>query len=183
MAKLILISGGNGSGKSRWAEKLLSGFPGERFYIATMVPQTADNLVRIEKHRAQRAGLGFVTVEAPGKIGEAPVTPGSAVLLEDVSNLLGNAMFATGGTAAEVFEDIQALLQRCALLAAVTISGLSVEGYTGETARYIAALNRLNGQLFSAADAAVQMKDRVAHAVKGDADALIQAAFRGVFNL
>ena len=41
----------------------------------------------------------------------------------------------------QVLEDILALSRRCGTLIAVTISGLSEEGYEGETAGYIRALN------------------------------------------
>lgn len=51
MGKIILISGPNGSGKSRFAEGLAEKFPGRRYYIATMKPQTEDNLRRIQRHR------------------------------------------------------------------------------------------------------------------------------------
>ena len=44
MGKLILISGPNGSGKSRYAESLFASAPPERYYIATMVPQTEENI-------------------------------------------------------------------------------------------------------------------------------------------
>lgn len=169
MGKLVLIFGPNDSGKSRFAEALLSRFPGPRYYVATMIPQTAENRRRIEKHRRQRAGLGFQTLELPGPVGDAPVSGDTAVLLEDVSNLLANAMFARGGTAAEVFSDMQRLRTRCALLAAVTISGLTAEGVDDMgTAAYIAALDRLNAALLDASDAAVLMEDGVPRACKGD---------------
>ena len=158
MGELLLVSGGNGSGKSRFAERWLDERAGkERWYIATMLPQTEDNYARIEKHRRQREGLGFTTLELPRKVGNAPV--GGAVLLEDVSNLLANVYFENGGTAETVFRDILNLHARCELLAAVTISGLTEEGYSGETAAYIRELNRLNRLLLDAADQAVELRN------------------------
>ena len=56
MGRLILVAGPNGSGKSLFAEQLTARTGRERFYIATMLPVTDDNLARIEKHRRQRAG-------------------------------------------------------------------------------------------------------------------------------
>ena len=172
MGRLILISGPNDSGKSRFAEGLFAGWPGERFYIATMRPVTEDNRARIEKHRRQRAGLGFVTLEKPRHVGDAPAGPGSAVLLEDVSNLLGNAMFEAGEDEDAVLADILALRERCARLAAVTISGLDPADCEGETAAYVRALNRLNALLFEASDAAAVMEKGAARWRKGGADAL-----------
>ena len=156
---LVLISGPNSSGKSLFAEGLISRTGGDRFYIATMVPQTEDNRRRIEKHRAQRQGLHFTTLELPYGVGSAPVTPGSAVLLEDVSNLMANAFFDRGRGPEDVLRDILALSRRCSLLVAVTISGLSADGYDGETADYIAALTSLNQALLREADLAAEMRD------------------------
>lgn len=168
MGKLILICGSNGSGKSRYAETLISRTTGERYYIATMQPQTQENHRRIEKHRLQREGLHFHTLELPWKIGDATVSPTSVVLLEDVSNLLGNILFAKGGRMEEAFEDILALKERCRLLVAVSISGLCPDGYDGETASYIRGLNDLNERLADLADVVVTMQDGQPVCEKGD---------------
>ena len=159
MGQLILISGPNDSGKSRFAEQLAAQTTGPRYYIATMEPAVPENYARIEKHRRQRAGLGFVTLELPHGVGDAPVSPDSVVLLEDISNLLANALFSRDGSAAEVLEDLTRLQSRCKLLIAVTIGGLSSEGYDGETAGYIDALNELNDALFARASGAARMQD------------------------
>lgn len=172
MGKLLLIAGPNGSGKSRFAESLAARFSGERYYIATMVPQTEENARRIVRHRRQRAGLHFVTMELPRFIGSAGVGAGAFVLLEDVSNLLANAMFGGGGTADTVFAEIESLRRRCALLTAVTISGLASGDYAGETAAYIRGLNALNARLLDTADAAAVLRDGVPQWRKGGQDEL-----------
>ncbi len=171
MGKLILISGPNGSGKSRFAEALVSRTAGPRYYIATMEPQTEENRRRVEKHRAQRAGLGFTTLELPWGVGEAAVDRQSVVLLEDVSNLLGNLMFRRGEDGEAAYGEIRALSRRCALLVAVTISGLNAGDYTGETAGYIHALNALNGRLFRYAQAAAELENGVPRWRRGGPDA------------
>ena len=172
MGRLILVSGANDSGKSRWAERYLSGYPGEKYYIATMVPETEETRRRIEKHRRQRAGLGFHTLELPEDVENAPVSPNSAVLLEDVSNLLGNARFQSGKGWEAVGAALIALRARTALLCAVTISGLTEEGYEGETAEYIRELNLLNAFLTAASDSAVSMENGDPQVVKGEPYAL-----------
>lgn len=159
MGKLLLISGGNGSGKSRYAESFISKTTGPRYYIATMEPQTEDNHRRIQKHIDQRFGMGFVTLELPAQVQTANVTEDSVVLLEDVSNLLGNTIFGMDSTMEETFQDILSLQRKCKLLVAVTIAGLSPEGYDEETTSYINDLNHLNQRLYNLSDAAVTMKD------------------------
>ena len=173
MRTLILISGANGSGKSRYAERIVARTTGERYYIATMRPCSEENLQRIEKHREQRKDLQFTTLECPYQVGAAVVERDGVVLLEDVSNLLANAMFERGGDEASVYADIEALCSRCRLLVAVTITGLRADGYDGEKAAYIRALNGLNQRLYDRAAAAVAMKDGAPFAEKGDLDEII----------
>ena len=133
-----------------------------------MQPCTEENHLRIEKHRRQRQGLGFQTLECPYQIGDAPVSTDGVVLLEDVSNLLANAVFEKGNSAENVFLDICALAERCAILVAVTISGLKDEGYEGETADYIHGLNDINKRLFEKAAVAITMRDGIPVCQKGD---------------
>ena len=165
MGTLILVAGENGSGKSRCAENIVAQTTGRRYYIAT--------LRRVEKHRRQRRDLRFTTLELPHRVGAAAVENGSVVLLEDVSNLLANAMFERGGNEESVYGDIEALLSRCRVLVAVTITGLREDGYDGETAAYIRALNGLNQRLLARAAAALTMKDGQPFAEKGELNEII----------
>ena len=173
MGTLILVAGENGSGKSRCAENIVAQTTGRRYYIATMQPCSEENLRRVEKHRRQRRDLRFTTLELPHRVGAAAVENGSVVLLEDVSNLLANAMFECGGNEESVYGDIEALLSRCRILVAVTITGLREEGYDGETAAYIRALNGLNQRLLARAAAAVTMKDGQPFAEKRELNEII----------
>lgn len=172
MGKIVLISGSNGSGKSRFAENLVVKIQNERYYIATMISQTHDNELRIQKHQKQREGLGFITLELPYQVGDTAISENSSVLLEDVSNLLANVLFERGGKEEDVYRDILNLAQRCRILFAVTISGLRPEVYEGMTAAYICALNQLNQSLFEQSAAAVKMIDGTPQWQKGDLYAL-----------
>ena len=147
MGSLILIKGPNNSGKSEYAEKLATGSSEERFYIATMIPVTEDNHEHIMRHIERRKDMAFTTFELPYEVGSAPVTTSSAVLLEDVSNLLANVMFGKKGDIDSVFKDICRLKESCSVLIAVSISGLDEAKYEGETADYIRALAELNRRL------------------------------------
>ena len=93
MGEQILVVGSNQSGKSRFAEKLISCTEGKRYYIATMISSTEDNEFHIKKHIKQREGLGFDTHELPYGFDGLEIESDSVVLLEDVSNLWANLMF------------------------------------------------------------------------------------------
>ena len=170
---MILISGGNGSGKSAFAECLAAKIDLPRYYIATMVCQSEENVQRIEKHRRQRAGLGFQTVEEPCRVSRTAVPADSLVLLEDVSNLLGNLIFREGGTAEAALQEILSLREACRVLVAVTISGLTEDGYDGETAAYIRDMNWLNEQLLAQADLAAELQNGQPVYRKGDWNGLV----------
>lgn len=157
---LKVILGPNGSGKSLYAEDLAVSCEGQRLYVATMVPQNQENHRRIEKHRLQRRGKGFITIEEPLCMSCIPVAKDSVVLLEDASNLVANRIFGTHpGTYKPVLEDILTLAGRCKTLIAVSISGMKAEEYDGETADYIRSLNELNANLIQHASLAVEMRD------------------------
>ncbi len=168
MGFLALISGVNNSGKSAFAEKLAGQSAGTKYYIATMIPHEKEHFFRIEKHRKQREQYGFSTLELPYHLDLAPVTADSVVLLEDVSNLLANCMFEKKEDENNVFDEICLLQKKCKALVLVTISGLDVGQFQGETAAYIQSLNRLNQKLFNIADMAVTMQDAVPVFQKGE---------------
>ena len=72
----ILLIGGGKSGKSTLAQRLAAALSGNapRYYWATMTPHDDEDRARIRRHVADRAGMGFVTVERsfdlPGGLGE-----------------------------------------------------------------------------------------------------------------
>ena len=171
-----LIIGSNGSGKSLYAENLAAGYASSAlYYIATMVPYGEEGRIRVEKHRKQRRSKGFITIEEPFSVSTVTIPPDTVVLLEDVSNLLGNTLFDGSGTGNEdsVFMDIAAMLAKCATAVIVSIDGLAVSReYGGETIAYIEALNRLNNRLRDFADTVVLMDKGKPIFIKGGADAL-----------
>lgn len=164
---MILISGENGSGKSLFAEKLAAASKLPRYYLATMVAQSEENEKRIAKHRLQRKDLNFTTVEEPCYVSGISVPADSLVLLEDASNLLGNMLFSIRGTREDALREILQLRDACEQLLVVTISGLSAEGYDGETEAYIRDLQWLNEQLYAQADGAVELRHGVSVWRKG----------------
>ena len=59
-----VVTGGSGSGKSAYAESVITGFGDfERIYIATMYPFDEESHARIRRHRKMRAKKNFQTLE------------------------------------------------------------------------------------------------------------------------
>ena len=94
---LTLVTGGSGSGKSAFAESLAGRLDGDRFYLATMEVFGEESRARVRRHRAQRAALGFTTIECPTGLLKLQLPQNAIVLLEDLSNLLANEMFSPSG--------------------------------------------------------------------------------------
>lgn len=102
MGKLILITGGARSGKSRIAETLVQGMAGAPVYIATATAGDGEMAARIEGHRARR-GAEWRTVEAPLDLaGALTGTDGAGPRLVDCLTLwLTNLMLEERDWAAE----------------------------------------------------------------------------------
>jgi adenosylcobinamide kinase/adenosylcobinamide-phosphate guanylyltransferase len=94
-AELTLVLGGARSGKSRYAEGLITALPPRWTYVATAQAGDDEMAARIAAHRARRGG-GWQTVEAPhdlaGALRAAP--PGMPVLVDCLTLWLSNRMLA-----------------------------------------------------------------------------------------
>ena len=111
MSRLTLVLGGARSGKSRFAEGLAQAHGGPRIYIATAEPFDDEMRQRIAKHREQRAGDGWETVEAA--LDPAAILPRDGlVLLDCVTVWLGNLMHHGRDIRAEVVK-LCAALEAC----------------------------------------------------------------------
>lgn len=167
---IILISGKNGSGKSLYAENaacMLS--TGEMYYVATMIPYGDEGTSRINRHRAQRSGKGFKTIESP--YGDVPGITGT-VLLEDVSNLLANIMFEKRLPCPEdeTIMQISRLYSTADNLIIVSISDFDeLSGSDDDTKAYVRLLNAVNLRLLHMADVAIEMISGVPILKKGGA--------------
>ena len=131
-----------------------------------MVPYTEENHKRIEKHIKQREDKNFTVFEVPFDVCNTDVGKEDIVLLEDVSNLLANGIFTQNKTADDALQDIIKLAEKCKMLVAVNISGLSAKGYDGETAQYIDGINYLNKRLSEIAAEVVKMENSIPVKIK-----------------
>ena len=171
---MILITGGSGSGKSEYGEyRVMEEQMPLRFYVACMEVYGEEGIRKVERHRALRAGKGFVTLERPrGLSGLSLKGEGKkAVILECVSNLAANAMFEKEGIqpdteklAEGLFDDILYLDSQADFLAV----GADGEDYTPETMEYIRLMGRLNCLLAERASEVVEVVYGIPVVLKGE---------------
>lgn len=163
----VLIIGYPGSGKSRMAEDMAMEMssPGERVYIAAMIPYGDDGLARIERHQKQRDGKGFETIEAPFDIAEAAGKAGAAgktILLECLSNLAANELFERhtdpSAAAVRVADDVKRLQELARDLVIVSNHYEITDDFDGETVRYAEVLDELNDMIAEAADKTIRLE-------------------------
>ena len=156
---MILITGGNKSGRSRLAEDMLSAWQDRKIYIATMLNDCAEAERTIERHRRMREGKGFETKECPYDIQELDIPPDCAVLVEDAVNLLANEMFCkcAADPVTKTADGLKRLDELCGMLIVVT-SQTGCDGQKlGElTDRYTAYLGQLNCTLSDMSDTVIE---------------------------
>ncbi len=176
----ILISGTKNSGKSLLAEKFaMETGDSIRLYLATMELCDEEGIKRVEKHRKQREGKGFITVEKETGITEIlndiKQPEDTTVLLECVSNLVGNEMkkglkssdlLAGDTTALEMFADevagdINKLSKAVHNLIIVTNEyPAQDEGYDDETRLYVRLLSMVNSRIRAFVDVVREIPSR-----------------------
>lgn len=109
MSKVILVTGGARSGKSRFAESLALARPPLRGYLATAEPGDAEMVERIARHRGRR-GDEWETLEEPLLVGEAIAAADGrfeVVLMDCVTLWMSNLLFHCEGGAAEALARVE----------------------------------------------------------------------------
>ena len=173
---IILVIGKPDSGKSLIAEDIVCGLSDKkRYYLATMLIYDKAGIERIKKHRSQREGKNFVTIEVPYRIDRAldmiDEPDNSAVLLECIANLVGNEMYENPdrnklckpdmdlmtGFTDEIFKDIEKLAKNVRDLVIVTNEYKPDENCDEMTRLYIDLIDMLNEKLMEFADRIVDV--------------------------
>ena len=158
---VVLVVGVPDSGKSALAENVALELSGEnkRIYLATMEILDEAGLERVKKHRKLREGKGFFTIEAPVKAWEAVSGQAnlkdSTVLIECISNLVGNVMHDQSikdSTVRTVVSDVKKICTTAKNVVIVTNSFAQKDEFDEETKEYIACLDEVNKELKKAAD-------------------------------
>jgi len=166
---LTLIIGGAASGKSAYAEGLVSGAGRQRIYVATAEAHDAEMREKLELHRKRR-GPGWRTIEAPRDLRPALGTAweDDVVLLDCATMWLSNHLL----DASDLSEAETALLDALAGCVApvVVVSnevGLSVVPDNALARRFRTAQGRLNQTLAARADTVINVIAGLPQILKG----------------
>ena len=164
----VLIIGYPESGKSELAENMVMEMaaPGERVYLATMIPCGDEGAHRVKKHRNMREGKGFETIEAPFDVASAVEEKGGCadrtVLLECLSNLAANKLFerheSADAAAEKIFSDIARLKGLVRGLVIVSNHYEIKEDFDEETVMYAKTLDSLNDRIGAIADKVIRIE-------------------------
>ena len=161
------VLGKQNSGKSELAEKLaMQSGDDIRYYIATMKILDDAGRERVKKHREKRDGKGFITIEREYDIlkvsNELEDPEVSTVLLECVSNLVGNEIYDNSERAKrrkngelsdesfanEIAGEIKKLSESVHNMIIVSNEYESdAEGYDDETRNYVHMLDMVNERI------------------------------------
>lgn len=160
----IYISGGCKNGKSHYAQRLAKSLGVPLYYLATMIPADSEDEARIVRHVADREGWGFETIECGRSILSAldHADPAGSFLLDSVTALLANEMFAPGGfdpfAPERVAAELEEFLQRTAhaVLVSDYIFG-DAAIYDEMTDAYVAGLAHIDRRLAAASDALLEV--------------------------
>jgi adenosylcobinamide kinase/adenosylcobinamide-phosphate guanylyltransferase len=113
MGRIILVTGGCRSGKSRYAQALAEGLPGRRVCVATCPVLDDEMRERIRRHRQARAAAQWDTLEAPVDLAQAldRAAAYDVVLVDCLTLWVNNLMYEASERGQVVTEDEMA--RRC----------------------------------------------------------------------
>ncbi len=162
MAEIILITGGARSGKSRHAQKLGEALPGRKLFIATCPVTDEEMHQRIERHRLDRQGAGWQTIEETVNLEQALVgnSDSDVVLIDCLTLWINNLLFTDAGNMLDeeaVSVKVRKLVAACAKRPGVVIMvtnevGLGIVPENGLARRYRDLVGRCNQEIASTAD-------------------------------
>lgn len=176
----ILLSGGAKNGKSDLAQELALRLAdgGAHYYLATMIPCDGEDNRRIARHRENRAGMGFETVERGRDLCGCLTAENrkGVFLVDSVTALLLNELFQdpTSGeldenAADRCIRDLTAFAGQ--VRGAVFVSdaiGADADGYDPVTEIYRRSLARVERVLAAVCDTVAELSVGVPVIYKGE---------------
>ena len=157
--RLIFVTGGARSGKSRFAQDRAHSLKGRKVYIATAEPLDEEMAEKIKAHRKERPS-DWVTVEEPRHLGKVVMDCATTydVLLIDcltlwISNLLTNNSLKKR----EINDEIQNLVEHCKKVSSTVIIvsnelGMGIVPLDSLTRLYRDIVGKANQHIATAAD-------------------------------
>ena len=166
-----LVLGGARSGKSRYAESLITALPPPWIYLATAEARDAEMAERIARHRAER-GERWETIEVPHHLAQAVTTapPTNPLLIDCLTLWLSNRVLAEADVASETRELESALDRRAGPV--VLVSNEVGSGIVPDNAlarRFRDLQGQLNQSIAARADRVVLLVAGLPLIVKGGA--------------
>lgn len=167
--RVTLVLGGARSGKSRYAEGLVTALPKPWVYVATAEAHDDEMAARIAEHRARREAR-WQTIEAPNELAEAlaAAPAGAAVLVDCLTLWLSNLMlgrFKLDAMTARL-EEVLAAREGATVLVANEV-GLSIVPDNVLARAFRDAQGELNQRVASCADRVVLMVAGLPLTLKG----------------
>lgn len=120
MAEIVLVTGGSRSGKSRHAQELAVGLEGRKIFVATCPVVDAEMEERIRRHKDEREGKGWETIEESVDLdGVLRRVEGGVLLVDCLTLWINNLMYEAEKREQEIGEDeveqrCRRLLEACA---------------------------------------------------------------------
>ena len=167
---LTLVVGGARSGKSAFAERLITASARPRRYIATAEAWDDEMRDRIARHLRDR-GADWATVEAPLALAAAlaDARPGEAVLVDCATLWLTNHLLADSDLAAETTRLLDALAASPAPVVIVTNeTGWGIVPENALARRFRDEQGRLNQRLAAGAELVVTVIAGLPMVLKGN---------------
>lgn len=164
---LYLITGGSGSGKSKYAENIVTNIQknvkcNKVYYVATMIPYGDETMQKIQKHIDMRKEKRFETIECFYDLKNVKIEKNSIVLLECMSNLLANLMYDSENKnlnyVEEILEQIDCLYNQMNTLIIVSNEIFSDgEDYNIDMKLYLSNLGEINKRIAEKANKVVEV--------------------------
>lgn len=160
---IILVTGGGASGKSEIAENICCKLSkGKKAYIATMQQYDDECLERIKKHKRNRIGKKFYTIEKYTNIQDINISLFDTVIIECISNLVANEMFMNDNIkneniAEHILNGIKKLYQ-CVNNIVIVSNEVFSDGtiYNDDMLQYISQIGKLNCMISNLSDVVIE---------------------------
>lgn len=177
MAEITLVTGGCRSGKSRYAQTRAEALADKRTFVATCPPVDAEMEERIRRHRQERQGRGWETIEEPVALAQVLRTAPPGILLVDCLTLwVGNLLHAAEEAGHILLEDEVAqrsaeLLESCQsqqgrVFFVTNEVGMGIVPDNAAARRFRDLLGRCNQVIAAGADEVVLLVSGIAMRVK-----------------